>query len=498
MSIKTYVSRDPNIWRTDKDNAGIFQGWYKSDSQTQTYITILPIGNYNPSQIQLKSLTVTLNITGGDGQRWICVAKPPSTAPFIFNENSLPEVYVPIIADTRYGDDGPYIDKDNLIYTKTITSDGNYSLNITIPNGYAYNYIIFCSGEPKPSNDDAWSWNYFSGTVTEIIKPILTVTYNKNGGSQGTPNDDKLIMSNGKYTHTRSFGEEYNSKAGLYNIGSFALTKTGYHADSWLYGNKEILQDQSWDNGWNTEDLAKYCGKELNIGDQSIELLANWKENQYTINFNGNGATSGSMDEQLFQYDIAQYLTPNAFQKIGYTFTHWNTKSDNSGTSYSNQANVKNLSTNNGAVINLYAQWSPNTYTISLDHNGGNSTISRIYEKYDTCWSLASSCDTSISHLPDIPVRPGYKFLGYYDENDKQVIKEDGGIIVFTDHFSKHTTITAKWKLNGFVYICTDPNSNKWEKAIPYIYTKNLDETFEWKPATPYIYTDSKWTICGD
>ena len=204
------------------------------------------------------------------------------------------------------------------------------------------------------------------------------------------------------------------------------------------------------------------------------------------------------MSDQIFTYDVRQNLTPNTFIKTGYSFTNWNTKSNNSGTSYTNNASVNNLSAINNDTITLYAQWAPNVYDIILNHNDGSSNLSTIYLRYDTNWLLNSSDTIGINNIINLPVRPGYKFLGYYDNNDNQVIDENGGIVVFTNHFSENTTITAKWKLNGFVYICIDPDNNKWEKAIPYVYTKNNNDELEWQPTTPYIYTNSKWTICGN
>ncbi len=63
------------------------------------------------------------------------------------------------------------------------------------------------------------------------------------------------------------------------------------------------------------------------------------------------------MNNQSFTYDVSQKLTSNTFTKVGYTFAGWNTKSDGSGTSYTNQSSVKNLTTTNNGTVNLYAQW---------------------------------------------------------------------------------------------------------------------------------------------
>ena len=85
-----------------------------------------------------------------------------------------------------------------------------------------------------------------------------------------------------------------------------------------------------------------------------------------TVNFNANGG-NGTMAAQTFEHGVAQGLTANAFTKTGYTFAGWNTKADNSGTSYANMASVSFTPVNDGDSITLYAQW-----TQCTDHNWEN------------------------------------------------------------------------------------------------------------------------------
>lgn len=96
--------------------------------------------------------------------------------------------------------------------------------------------------------------------------------------------------------------------------------------------------------------------------------------NTYYVKFNGNGSTSGSMSDETFTYGAsAKALTTNAFAKTGYTFSGWNTKADGSGTSYADKEKVSNLTTTAGATVNLYAQWTIITYTVSYSSNGRGS-----------------------------------------------------------------------------------------------------------------------------
>ena len=96
---------------------------------------------------------------------------------------------------------------------------------------------------------------------------------------------------------------------------------------------------------------------------------ANWKAHTYTIRYNGNGSTSGSTATSTHTYGVAKNLTENGFHRTGYTFAGWNTKADGSGTSYKNAQSVKNLTSSDGAVVNLYARWYVNTYTVTFNPN---------------------------------------------------------------------------------------------------------------------------------
>lgn len=81
----------------------------------------------------------------------------------------------------------------------------------------------------------------------------------------------------------------------------------------------------------------------------------------YTVKFNNNGGT-GYINDMNFVYGTAQNLTLNTFTRTDYYFDGWNTKSDGTGTSYSNGQEVNNLTTVNNAEITLYAQWYDKSY----------------------------------------------------------------------------------------------------------------------------------------
>ena len=90
----------------------------------------------------------------------------------------------------------------------------------------------------------------------------------------------------------------------------------------------------------------------------------------YTVTFDGNGG-SGTMANQSFDYDEEKALAANSFTRTGHAFTGWNTKADGSGTPYTDEQEVKNLTDTDGGTVTLYAQWEPSTYAVNLNTNGG-------------------------------------------------------------------------------------------------------------------------------
>ena len=189
--------------------------------------------------------------------------------------------------------------------------------------------------------------------------------------------------------------------------------------------------------------------------------------NKYSVKFDGNGNTSGSMSNQSFTYDQAQNLTANGYYKIGYSFAGWST-SANGSVEYSNSQSVSNLTSTNNETVTLYAVWTANTYTvtlnkqsgsggsrvytttkmnstsgatiyahwtpniykITLDKQSGSGGTNEIYLKYNTAWCSNSSGTATITSITK-PTRTGYTFGGYYTDKNgagTQIINASGSI----------------------------------------------------------------------
>ena len=116
----------------------------------------------------------------------------------------------------------------------------------------------------------------------------------------------------------------------------------------------------------------------------------------------GNGNDLGN---RLYIYNFPygiNHTFPNA-TKQGYALSGWNTSSNGSGSNITYGTLITNP--NNHTI---YAQWTPNTYTVSFDYNGatgGNSQASKTV-----------TYDSTYGSLPT-PTKAGYTFLGWHGKN---------------------------------------------------------------------------------
>ena len=165
-------------------------------------------------------------------------------------------------------------------------------------------------------------------------------------------------------------------------------------------------------------------------------LYAHWQANTYTVVFNGNGNTGGSTATQTLTYDKAQALTANGFTKTGYHFVSWNTKSDGTGTSYTDKKSVTNIAGTNVSVT-LYAIWEANSYTVVFNNNDGTGVTSTQEFTYDTAEDFDKKQLT----------REGYIFKGWSTTQGGKVAYGDGqkGVTNLTSTNNGTVTLYAVW-----------------------------------------------------
>ena len=167
--------------------------------------------------------------------------------------------------------------------------------------------------------------------------------------------------------------------------------------------------------------------------------------------------------------------------RTGYTFKNWNDKSDGSGKSYAPSDSY----TFKDADQNLYAQWKVNSYTLTLNSNGGQVIIGDAIRK-DYLTTI------EVSALPTNLVRTGFTWLGW-NENAEGSGKNFalGEKYTFS---AADTTLYARWKINSY-QITYIGNGNKYGR-VPQIKTQEFDTTVI-VAAPSSVFTRRGYTFAG-
>ena len=218
------------------------------------------------------------------------------------------------------------------------------------------------------------------------------------------------------------------------NLTANGYTKTGYSFKGW--NTQSDGGGTAYTDGQNVVNLTAVEG-------EKVTLYAQWRANNYTIQFDGNTADGGDTADQSMTYDQAANLTANGYTKTGYTFTGWNTQSDGGGTAYTEGQNVVNLTSVEGERVTLYAQWRANSYTIQFDGNtadGGDTADQSM--TYDQAANLTANGYT----------KTGYTFTGWNTQSDGggTAYTEGQNVVNLTSVEGERVTLYAQWRANSY------------------------------------------------
>lgn len=182
------------------------------------------------------------------------------------------------------------------------------------------------------------------------------------------------------------------------------------------------------------------------VSDGSLEFNVYYSRNSYTVTFNGNDATGGSMVQQSFKYNEQKALTPNAFEKTGHKFIGWATtqaQATNGIVSYVDGFEY----TMGTANVTLYAVWQLNEYTITFSAGDGKMLIEgQLVSQYLLKATVGENIE---SRIPPNPTRDGYSFVSWQKAGINYTIP--------TTMPNENITVTASWSANTY-YITFAPN----------------------------------------
>lgn len=261
--------------------------------------------------------------------------------------------------------------------------------------------------------------------ATATIKPVMWLKYHANGGTIADAphkySDTQYFKLNNSIvqlssTSTGTFSDVvdtiYTSTtySNLYNVTTFNITRPGHHVKSGAAAYNTATNgtgvDVNQDNTAAT-DTNPVTTKRINGGTEitanaTKTLYVNWVANTWTFTFAGGGNTGGSMSNQVHTYGVALALPAVGFTKTGYSFKRWNYNNSNY---YNDKQEISGTWTStNGNTYTLTAEWTANTYEVTLNANGGSGGTGSVTATYDSAMPSAT-----------MPTRLGYTFAGYYD-----------------------------------------------------------------------------------
>lgn len=347
----------------------------------------------------------------------------------------------------------------------TSSSEGAPQNSITLTKGNTYRLRGWAEGDTvtHPYSIGTSAQGSGIGWFKEDIFPYKTyaITFNKN-----TTDTVSNMPSNG----TKNHGVNYT-------LPSNIPTRTGYKFKGWGARSSST----SPINGPTSMGFSGYYSENA-----AYTYYAIWEKNYVKAIWNAAAASvgssygknnynwitnsSGTVIETKGYYGNT-ITTPTAstygLTRTGYTLTGWQIKSNQAsgsvsgtlctpGTAYNSNLFFKysdstvNVNTATNFQSYVYSVWTANTYTITLNANGGTlGSTKSVWLKYNTQWQNSSG--SAITSIAQAPTRTGYTFDGFYTAKSggTKIINADktfaSGKLTFT---SSDTTLYARWIAN--------------------------------------------------
>jgi uncharacterized repeat protein (TIGR02543 family) len=298
--------------------------------------------------------------------------------------------------------------------TCTVTAPATSCVITGLTNGTPYKFSAVANLGSQSSTATT--------TSTAVTPAAPIVTYDANGGTVGASNTATLEV-------------EFN--AGTPVVHPLPV-RAGYNFTGWFNSSNTLIGQ----NGSNYEPAA------------TITLTAGWAGVTYSISYNGNGNTAGTVPAtgSYINGSVSAYTilgNTGSLGKTGYTFAGW---VDGAGLSRSG-----NYST--AADLQLFASWTAVQFTVSFDSASGSVSPANQLYTYGA---------TGIT-LPSAGTRSGYTFLGWS--------RTATGTTVSTPFIADaDLTLYARWAGSTFS-VAFNSNGGSISPATAYFTTGNTGIT---------------------
>ena len=278
--------------------------------------------------------------------------------------------------------------------------------------------------ETNPTNKAGYTFSHWTVDGEQVIFPY-TVTVDTTFIAVFTPNSNTLHFDgNGASGQMDSIQMKTDE---MRNLPALGFEKIGYHLKGWATsanGDPEYTDQAFYTMGTESE----------------YTLYAVWEANNNTLHFDGNGATSGTMDDMTIATDASANLTTNAFERTGYTFEGWSTSAGGAVEYTDGALYIMGTESEN----TLYAVWKIITYSITYELDSGQN-------------DEENPATFTVEDLPltiHAAIKTEYLFMGWYITEDFSgepvtVLSEVGNITLYAK-FLESSNLTYSEQDGGY------------------------------------------------
>ena len=286
-----------------------------------------------------------------------------------------------------------------------------------------------------------------------------TLTLDANGGYL-----DGGALEDGKANTIATLSPTYD-KTTFNDVAYLNPQRTGYTFEGWYTARNNGIQ--IYDKTGKCTNDGKYWKDGKWHLTEDATVYAHWEPKKYIISYKENKPAqathnvTGSTAPTNHVYDSYGNLAENGFKLPGWKFVNWNTKADGSGKSYKAGERVINVTDGTDGV--LYAQWTPDTYTIKFNKNKPSNAT---HEVTGTMADQVVKYDTKTKLNKSEYKLHGWVFNGWNTKADGTGTHySDKGEIYNLNNFNDSNSVTlyAQWKATTYKITF---NSNKPSKAV--------------------------------
>ena len=283
--------------------------------------------------------------------------------------------------------------------TFTIT----YNLNSgSLPSSHPTSYNIE-SAAITLNNPTRTGYNFagWTGSNGNTAQTTVTIAHGSTGNKSYTANWTPVTYN---ISYNLNSGSLPSSHPTSYTIESAAITlvnptRTGYTFKGWTGSNGNTAQT--------TVTISKGS-----TGNKTY--TANWTPVTYNISYNLNSGSLPSNTSNPTTYNIeSAAITLNNPTRTGYTFAGW---TGSNGNTAQTTVTIPSGSTGNKSYT---ATWTPVTYYVYFNSNGGSGSMSSQAFTYTVAQNLSANAFT----------RTGYNFAGWSTSPNGPVVYANGASV---------------------------------------------------------------------